>query len=123
MPACSGGSARNEALTWHDLLPYSSRLAGMWIAGQISAGASPASSSPASKSAGSRRCTSRPWTQLLAKDLAFFQSNYSGSLTKRALGFARRFEDVFDVLVFLIAPTMLPLASFAVGVVGATRRG
>ena len=48
--------------------------------------------------------------ELLAKDLGFFQSNYSGSLTKRALGYARRFEDVFDVLSFQVAPTVLPLA-------------
>ena len=41
--------------------------------------------------------------ELLAKDLAFFQNNYAGSLTKRALGFARRFEDVFDVLAFQIS--------------------
>ena len=38
--------------------------------------------------------------ELLAKDLAFFHNNYAGSLTKRALGFARRFEDVFDVMAF-----------------------
>ena len=36
--------------------------------------------------------------ELLAKDLAFFHNNYAGSLTKRALGYARRFEDVFDVM-------------------------
>ena len=49
--------------------------------------------------------------ELLAKDLAFFQSNYAGSLTKRALGYARRFEDVFDVLVFQIAPQRHPARS------------
>jgi ATP-binding cassette subfamily B protein len=48
--------------------------------------------------------------ELLAKDLAFFQNNYAGSLTKRALGYARRFEDVFDVLSFQVASTVLPLA-------------
>ena len=37
--------------------------------------------------------------ELLAKDLAFFHDNFAGSLTKRTLGYARRFEDVFDVLV------------------------
>ena len=47
--------------------------------------------------------------ELLAKDLSFFENNYAGSLTKRALGFARRFEDVFDVVAFQIAPTLLPL--------------
>ena len=39
--------------------------------------------------------------ELLAKDLSFFQDNFAGSLTKRALGYARRFEDVFDVLSLL----------------------
>jgi ATP-binding cassette, subfamily B, bacterial len=47
--------------------------------------------------------------ELLAKDLAFFQNNYAGSLTKRALGYARRFEDVFDVLCFLVSANVLPL--------------
>ncbi len=47
--------------------------------------------------------------ELLAKDLAFFQNNFAGSLTKRALGYARRFEDVFDVLSFQMASTVLPL--------------
>ena len=35
--------------------------------------------------------------ELFAKDVAFFHNNFAGSLTKRALGYARRFEDVFDV--------------------------
>ena len=49
--------------------------------------------------------------ELLAKDLAFFQDNYAGSLlTKRALGYARRFEDVFDVICFQVVPNLLPLA-------------
>ena len=52
--------------------------------------------------------------ELLAKDLAFFQDNYAGSLTKRALGYARRFEDVFDVLSFQVAADVLPLAFVAV---------
>ena len=47
--------------------------------------------------------------ELLAKDLAFFQNNYAGSLTKRALGFARRFEDVFDVMAFQVSASFLPL--------------
>ena len=47
--------------------------------------------------------------ELLAKDMRFFQDNYAGSLTKRALGYARRFEDVFDVLSFQVAPALLSL--------------
>ena len=51
--------------------------------------------------------------ELLAKDLSFFHDNYAGSLTKRALGYARRFEDVFDVLSFQVLANVLPLGFVA----------
>jgi ATP-binding cassette subfamily B protein len=51
--------------------------------------------------------------ELSAKDVAFFHNNFAGSLTKRALGYARRFEDVFDVCAFSIIGNVLPL-TFAV---------
>jgi ATP-binding cassette, subfamily B, bacterial len=47
--------------------------------------------------------------ELLAKDLAFFHDNFAGSLTKKALGYARRFEDVFDVLSFQVISKILAL--------------
>ena len=46
---------------------------------------------------------------LFAKDAGFFHNNFAGSLTKRALGYARRFEDVFDVFAFSIGGNLLPL--------------
>jgi hypothetical protein len=46
--------------------------------------------------------------------MSLFQNNYAGSPTKRALGYARRFEDVFDVLSFQVASTVLPLGFVAV---------
>jgi ATP-binding cassette, subfamily B, bacterial len=51
--------------------------------------------------------------ELLAKDLSFFHDNYVGSLTKRALGYARRFEDVFDVMAFQVLANVLPLGFVA----------
>jgi ATP-binding cassette, subfamily B, bacterial len=51
--------------------------------------------------------------ELFAKDVTFFHNNFAGSLTKRVLGYARRFEDVFDVSAFSIAGNVLPL-TFAV---------
>jgi ATP-binding cassette subfamily B protein len=47
--------------------------------------------------------------ELYAKDVGFFHNNFAGSLTKRALGYARRFEDVFDVCAFSIVGNLLPL--------------
>jgi ATP-binding cassette subfamily B protein len=48
--------------------------------------------------------------ELFAKDVGFFHNNFAGSLTKRALGYARRFEDVFDVFAFSILGNLFPLA-------------
>ncbi|WP_405488071.1 ABC transporter ATP-binding protein [Nocardia sp. NBC_00511] len=48
--------------------------------------------------------------ELLAKDAAFFHDNFAGSLTKRAVGFARRFEDFVDTLSFEIIGALVPIA-------------
>jgi ATP-binding cassette, subfamily B, bacterial len=47
--------------------------------------------------------------ELLAKDAAFFHGNFAGSLTKRVLSFAARFEDFTDNLVFNVAGSLVPL--------------
>jgi ATP-binding cassette subfamily B protein len=46
---------------------------------------------------------------LFAKDAGFFHNNFAGSLTKRVLGYARRFEDVSDVFAFAICGNLIPL--------------
>jgi ATP-binding cassette, subfamily B, bacterial len=46
---------------------------------------------------------------LLAKDAAFFHENFAGSLTKRVLSFASRFEDFVDIFAFQIVGQLLPL--------------
>jgi ATP-binding cassette subfamily B protein len=52
--------------------------------------------------------------ELLAKDAAFFHNTFAGSLTKRAIGFAARFEQFFDTLVFEIIAAVAPLLFAAV---------
>jgi len=47
--------------------------------------------------------------ELLAQDAAFFHDNFAGSLTKRVLSFAARFEDFTDNLVFNIVGSLVPL--------------
>ncbi|MCL2585350.1 MAG: ABC transporter ATP-binding protein/permease [Streptosporangiales bacterium] len=47
--------------------------------------------------------------ELLAQDAAFFHDNFAGSLTKRALSFASRFEDFADTLAFNVVATLVPL--------------
>jgi ATP-binding cassette, subfamily B, bacterial len=48
--------------------------------------------------------------ELLAKDAAFFHDNFAGSLTKRVLSFASRFEEFVDTVAFQIIADILPLA-------------
>ncbi|HUS30674.1 MAG TPA: ABC transporter ATP-binding protein [Kofleriaceae bacterium] len=55
--------------------------------------------------------------ELFVKDVGFFHNNFAGSLTKRVLGYARRFEDVFDVFAFSIVGNLFPL-TFAIIVLG-----
>jgi ATP-binding cassette subfamily B protein len=46
---------------------------------------------------------------LLAKDAAFFHDNFAGSLTKRVLSFATRFEEFADTLNFNVVGNLVPL--------------
>ncbi|MEV6068632.1 ABC transporter ATP-binding protein [Nocardia sp. NPDC052001] len=52
--------------------------------------------------------------ELLAKDAAFFHNNFAGSLTKRALSFATRFEQFVDTFAFEIFSALLPLGFAAI---------
>ncbi|MFJ5710675.1 ABC transporter ATP-binding protein [Streptomyces sp. NPDC093105] len=47
--------------------------------------------------------------ELFAKDAAFFHDNFAGSLTKRVISFASRFEDFVDTLTFQIMGSLVPL--------------
>ncbi|MBR7826684.1 ABC transporter ATP-binding protein [Actinospica sp. MGRD01-02] len=48
--------------------------------------------------------------ELFAKDAAFFHDNFAGSLTKRVVSFASRFEQTADTLVFEVVGNFVPLA-------------
>ncbi len=48
--------------------------------------------------------------ELLAKDAAFFHENFAGSLTKRVLSFASRFEEFVDTMAFSVIANIVPLA-------------
>lgn len=47
--------------------------------------------------------------ELFAKDSAFFHDNFAGSLTKRVLSFASRFEEFVDTLTFSVMGSFVPL--------------
>ncbi|MFG2725915.1 ABC transporter ATP-binding protein [Streptomyces canus] len=47
--------------------------------------------------------------ELFAKDATFFHDNFAGSLTKRVLSFATRFEPFVDTLAFQVVGNVVPL--------------
>jgi len=104
---------QREQVTFPEFIPYLAAFAGLWIAGQIVWRVAVAMIIRA-ELRGLEALYVEAMDELLAKDLAFFHNNYAGSLTKRALGFARRFEDVFDVAAFQISAAFLPLVFAAV---------
>ena len=100
--------ARDETLNARELVPYVLTFAGLWLCGQI-AWRLAIMLIIRVEIRGLEALYIETMNELLAKDLSFFHDNYAGSLTKRALGYARRFEDVFDVLALQVSPVVLPL--------------
>jgi ATP-binding cassette subfamily B protein len=103
-----GAFARDEPLTAAELTPYVLTFAALWVCGQAAWRVAMVVLARA-EIRGIQALYVEALDELLAKDLSFFQNTYAGSLTKRALGYARRFEDVFDVLAFQVASSFLPL--------------
>jgi ATP-binding cassette subfamily B protein len=108
-----GAFARESRLSASEMLPYVLTFAGLWLAGQVTWRIAIALMIRA-EIRGMEALYVEAMDELLAKDLSFFHHNFAGSLTKRALGYARRFEDVFDVLAFQVAGNVLPLGFAAV---------
>jgi ATP-binding cassette subfamily B protein len=108
-----GAFARDTRLGASDVAPYVLAFAGLWLAGQITWRIAIAVMIRA-EVRGMEALYIEAMDELLAKDLSFFHRNFAGSLTKRALGYARRFEDVFDVLSFQVAGSVLPLGFVSV---------
>jgi ATP-binding cassette subfamily B protein len=108
-----GAFARDEQPTAGELMPYILAFAGLWLAGEV-AWRLAILLMTRMEIRGMESLYIEAMDELLAKDLAFFHNNFAGSLTKRALGYARRFEDVFDVLCFSVSANLIPLFFAAV---------
>jgi ATP-binding cassette, subfamily B, bacterial len=103
-----GAVARGDALTIGSFTPYVLTFTALWFAGEVVWRGAEALIARA-EIGGIQSLYVEAMEELLAKDLAFFHDNFAGSLTKRTLGYARRFEDVFDVLAFQVIAKILPL--------------
>jgi ATP-binding cassette, subfamily B, bacterial len=105
--------ARDEPLSAAALTPYVLAFAGTWLAGEVLLRVAVLFIAR-TEVRGMEALYIEAMDELLAKDLSFFQNNFAGSLTKRALGYARRFENVFDVLCFSVMGTLIQLVFVAV---------
>ncbi len=103
-----GAVARHDALTLGMFAPYVLTFAALWLAGEVVWRGAEMLVARAGIH-GIQSLYVEAMDELLAKDVAFFHDNFAGSLTKRALGYARRFEDVFDVLSFQVIAKIMPL--------------
>ena len=103
-----GAVARDDALTLGMFAPYVLTFTALWFAGEVVWRVAEVLIARA-EICGIQSLYVEAMDELLAKDLAFFHDNFAGSLTKRTLGYARRFEDVFDVLSFQVIAKILPL--------------
>src|SRR5215510_4708774 len=84
-----GAFARGSHLTPSEMAPYVLTFAGLWLAGQVTWRIAIALMIRA-EVRGMEGLYVEAMDELLAKDLSFFHNNFAGSLTKRALGYARR---------------------------------
>src|SRR4029077_21057402 len=95
-------------LSARQLTPYVLTIAGLWLTGEVIWRCAAALIARA-EIRGMESLYIEAMDELLAKDLSFFQDNFAGSLTKRALGYARRFDGVIDVMSFQGVAHALPL--------------
>src|SRR3954469_10143570 len=103
-----GAVARDHALTTGMFAPYVLTFTALWFAGEVVWRGAEALIARAEICA-IQSLYVEAMDELLAKDLAFFHDNFAGSLTKRTLGYARRFEGGFDVLFFPGIAEIVPL--------------
>ena len=90
-----GAFASNRQMTADELRPYVFTFIALWVSGQIVWRIGVRDDRP-DRDPLPGSAVHRGDGRAAGEDLAFFHNNYAGSLTKRALGFARRFEDVFE---------------------------
>src|SRR6266566_7845544 len=101
--------ARGDQLSSGQLAPYVVTFAALWLAGEVLWRAADCFIARA-EIRGMEALYIEALDELLAKDLSFFHNNFAGSLTKRAIGYARRFEDVCDVMCLQVVANAIPVA-------------
>lgn len=91
-----------------ELAPYLLAFSGLWLIGELCWRVAMYFMNKA-EADGVRRLYNDAMGSLLDKDLAFFHDNFAGSLTKKTVGYANRYLEVTDTIMFNISPNAIPL--------------
>jgi ATP-binding cassette subfamily B protein len=90
------------------LLPYVLWFAGVWLIGEITWRIAMYMLTRA-EVRGMRRLYMQAMDFLFAKDQGFFNDNFAGALTKKAIAYGRRYEDVLDAMTFSVTSSIIPI--------------
>jgi ATP-binding cassette subfamily B protein len=98
----------NQHPTMHQLIPYIALFAGLWLAGEALWRLAMLALT-VTETNGMRRLYINAMDFLFAKDQSFFNDNFAGSLTKKVVGYGRRYEDVMDTMAFNVTSNLIPI--------------
>jgi ATP-binding cassette subfamily B protein len=104
---------QQSQLSLHQLVPYIVLFAAVWAAGEILWRAG-IHFLIRSETRGMERLYNQAMDFLFVKDLAFFHNNFAGSLTKKVVGYGRKYEDLMDTLSFNVFSYYLPIPFAAI---------
>ena len=91
-----------------ELMPYILGFGGVWVMGELLWRLGMLALTRTEIN-GMRRLYMDAMDFLFAKDQSFFNDHFAGSLTKDALTYARRYEDILDTLAFSVTSSLLPI--------------
>ena len=90
------------------LLPYVLWFTGLWLIGEVLWRIAMLCLSRA-EVRGMERLYQQAMEYLFARDQAFFNDNFAGSLTKKVVGYGSRYVDVMDTLAFSVTSSLIPV--------------
>jgi ATP-binding cassette subfamily B protein len=89
------------------LVPYILSFAGIWLLGEALWRVAMLLLT-AAEVKGMTSLYAQAMELLFARDQAFFNNNFAGSLTKKAITYGRRYEDIMDTLAFSVVSSLIP---------------
>jgi ATP-binding cassette subfamily B protein len=97
-----------QSHSFGDFLPYLALFAGSWLGAEIIMRIG-IEFMIRSEIRAANNLYDRGLSQLLQRDLSFFRDNFAGSLTKKTMGYANRYIDVFDTMSFSVIYQLVPI--------------